>query len=84
MVCETPIGQGNSLCIKFNCTNARHRKSKRGEMIQGNLCVLRNRSSIFLAPTIQSFNTSNEMVKTWSSELKNLNEWTKPFSLAAN
>ena len=83
-MCGRPIGSGNTFCINTRCRIRAHEGVKRAKIPQGQLYVLRNKSSIFAVPNIASFALAESIVEEWKEKSQTLDTWNHRFRTARN
>jgi hypothetical protein len=81
IICGKAIGQGHSVCIVSNCS-VNHQGDGTSSMLKGELRVLKNPTSVFAEPKIQSDILAPSLLHDWLEEQVTLDSWAERFRLA--
>jgi hypothetical protein len=81
IICGRAIGQGHSICIVPNCSVS-HQGDETSTMLKGELRVLKNPTSVFAEPRIQSDILAPSLLHDWLEEHVTLDSWAERFRLS--
>ena len=83
--CCAVMGQGSSFCINKNC-GIRHKNPEKVQPLKNGLYAIKSseksRSTAFLEPAVTISGLDQDIIDTWTGELKTLKQWSKTFRLA--
>ena len=79
-LCFKVIGQGSTFCIDTRCTKA-HKSSTGISPLPGQIFVLKNNTTAFVTPTIDSKVLGSVVIDKWFSQACTLDEWYQRFLL---